>query len=189
MTTSRQSDLRAAGLRARRNLGADERRMASKRIVDKFLRSPLFLKATTIGCYFSLPDEVDTSDIIARAWAASKRIFCPVVAGGRRLRFVEVSRESALRRSGFGLLEPVDGDEIQPLALDVVVTPVVAFDSVGYRIGMGGGYYDCTFAALGSRRTWLHPKLVGVAFACQKVRKIKANPWDIPLYEILTEND
>lgn len=188
MAPETQSELRAAALHARRSLDAEARDEATQRIVGHFLRSAFFFKASAIGCFLSMPDEVGTSALIARAWSAKKRIYCPVVAAGRRLRFVEVTRNSALRRSGFGLLEPIDGDEIDPLTLDVVVTPVVAFDADGHRIGMGGGYYDRTFAELRNRRTWLHPKLVGVAFSCQKVQKIKANPWDIALHTILTES-
>ncbi len=137
-----------------------------------------------------MPDEVATDDILSRAWSASKHVYCPVVdARARRLRFVEVTRESPLKRSDFGLLEPIDGEEIEPLNLDVVITPLVAFDSAGSRIGMGGGYYDRTFAVLRQRTNWLHPKLTGVAFSCQKVRKIKANPWDIGLWKVITELD
>lgn len=134
-----------------------------------------------------MDDEVDVLPIISRCWAASKRVFLPVTSPGRQLRFVEVLRKTSLRRSDFGLLEPVAGDEIDPLELDTVVVPMVAFDDAHQRIGMGGGYYDTTFSALRRPRAPRRPKLVGVAFECQKVRKIKANPWDIAVCEVLTE--
>jgi 5-formyltetrahydrofolate cyclo-ligase len=188
MSARTQREQRAAALIARRRLHPDFRDQASHRIAGAFLRSPLFYSASRIGCYLAMPDEVATDDILIRAWAASKRTFCPVVgARGERLRFIEVARESTLIRSSFGLLEPSDGAEIDPLDLDVVITPLVAFDSFGSRIGMGAGYYDRTFAPLARRQSWVHPKLVGLAFNCQKVRKIKANPWDIPLWKIITE--
>ena len=187
MSTASQSEIRRRALIARRDLDVEVRSLASRRIATTFLNSHYFYRAARIGCYISMPDEVATSDMFARAWLASKRIYCPVVASRRRLRFVEVTRESRLERSKFGLFEPVDGDEILPLELDVVIVPVVAFDGAGHRIGMGGGYYDTTFSALGRCRNSLHPKLVGVAFNCQKVPKIKANPWDIALSDVLTE--
>ncbi len=190
MSTGPQREQRAAALRTRRRLSPDFRDSASRQIAEKFLRSRHFFSASRIGCYFAMPDEVATDDILSRAWSASKSIYCPVVddrAG--RLRFVEVARGSTLRRSTFGLLEPTDGEEIDPLDLDVVITPLVAFDSAGSRIGMGGGYYDRTFAALRRRTNWTHPKLTGLAFSCQEVRKIKANPWDIGLWKVITELD
>jgi 5-formyltetrahydrofolate cyclo-ligase len=53
---------------------------------------------------------------------------------------------------------------------------------------MGGGYYDRTFAFLRGRRQLLKPKLVGLAFACQEVPPIAANPWDIRLFSVITES-
>jgi 5-formyltetrahydrofolate cyclo-ligase len=188
MSARTQREQRKSALRARRELAEQARLQASRRICHRFLNSRYFYSAQQIGCYISMPDEVDTSDILARAWQASKQIYCPVVVAGESLRFVALTRESRLVRSGFGLLEPVNGEEILPLDLDVVVVPVVAFDETGRRIGMGGGYYDRTFRALANRRGWMHPKLVGVAFDCQKVPKIKANPWDIALSAVLTES-
>jgi 5-formyltetrahydrofolate cyclo-ligase len=52
---------------------------------------------------------------------------------------------------------------------------------------MGGGYFDRCFHFLKHRRKWLRPKLLGIAFDCQKVEKIVSNPWDIPLYQVITE--
>ena len=71
--------------------------------------------------------------------------------------------------------------------LDVVITPLVAFDGEMNRIGMGGGCFDRTFAFLKRRKVYLRPKLIGVAFACQQIEKVNANPWDIRLFQIITD--
>jgi 5-formyltetrahydrofolate cyclo-ligase len=68
-----------------------------------------------------------------------------------------------------------------------VLTPLVAFDEQHNRIGMGGGYYDRSFAFLKNRKQLIQPKLIGLAFDCQRVEKITANPWDIRLYSVITE--
>jgi 5-formyltetrahydrofolate cyclo-ligase len=188
VTTPTQEVLRRCALQARRELDDESRAAASRRIVGSFLRSAWFHAAANIGCYFPMWDEVDTSPVFSRTWQASKRIWCPVVANERRLHFIEVTRETRLRQSSFGLFEPEDGPSIDPFDLDVVVVPLVAFDAERHRIGMGGGYYDCTFARLSTRGNWQQPKLIGLAFDCQKVPKIKANPWDIPLFDVLTES-
>jgi 5-formyltetrahydrofolate cyclo-ligase len=83
---------------------------------------------------------------------------------------------------------PDKGDVIAAHKLDLVLLPLVAFDDNRQRIGMGGGYYDRTFSFLRGRRQLLKPKLVGLAFACQKVPEIVASPWDIRLYCIITES-
>ena len=168
-------------------MSAAERRLASRRICDQFLNSRYFLVSDTIGCYLSMWDEVDTSAIIERAWSAKKRVFLPVTSAHGKMTFLETLPETQLALNNFGLWQPVSGKPIDANELDVVVTPLVAFDSLGNRIGMGGGYFDRAFAFLGGRRHWLKPKLVGVAFECQRAEEIAPNPWDIRVFRIFTE--
>jgi 5-formyltetrahydrofolate cyclo-ligase len=175
--------------KARMAMTASERGRASRRITDQFVNSRYFLSSVTIACYVSTWDEVDTSAIIERAWCAKKRVFLPVTAAHGRMFFRETLPETDLSRSNFGLWEPVSGTLIDAKELDVVVTPLVAFDAGRNRIGMGGGYFDRTFAFLANRSHWLRPKLIGVAFECQRVQKITRNPWDIPVFRILTEEN
>jgi 5-formyltetrahydrofolate cyclo-ligase len=103
------------------------------------------------------------------------------------MHFREVLRETTLRKNTYGIWEPVHGDFIDVRLLDIVVTPLVAFDEHGNRIGMGGGYFDRCFSFLRHRTRWLQPKLIGLAFDCQKVEEITPNPWDIPLYRVYSE--
>jgi len=180
-------NLRIDALDARRSMTSSERSRASRRIVDGFLNSRYFLGSATIGCYVSMWDEVDTGAIIERAWRAKKRIFLPTTTTQGRMYFRETLPESVLAKNDFGLWEPVSGTRIEPSELDVVVTPLVAFDDYRNRVGMGGGYFDRTFAYLADRKHWLRPKLVGVAFECQRVPKIAPNPWDIRVFRIFTE--
>lgn len=180
--------LRIDALEARRSMTSSERSRASRRIVERLLRSRYFLGSETIGCYVSMWDEVDTGAIIERAWRAKKRIFLPVTTSRGGMHFGETLPESVLVKNDFGLWEPVAGKRINARNLDVVVTPLVAFDDHGRRIGMGGGYFDRTFAFLAGRNQWLHPKLIGVAFDCQRVRKIVPNPWDIRVFRVFTES-
>lgn len=166
-----------------------ERDRASGVIAEKVIHSPVFQRSRLLGCYLSLAVEVDTWRIISRAWRMKKRIFAPVTARNRMLVFRELTPESDLVRDGFGLTMPISGEEIVARKLDLVLTPLVAFDKNCQRIGMGGGYYDRTFSFLKGRRQLLKPKLVGLAFACQEVPQIAANPWDIRLFSVITESD
>ena len=66
--------------------------------------------------------------------------------------------------------------------------PLVGFDHQGYRLGMGGGYYDATLAYMRHRRSWRKPRLVGIAYECQRVEKLPHDPWDMPLDAVVTED-
>ena len=181
-------NLRIDARKARQSMSVRERARASRKIADRFLNSRYFICSQAIGCYVSTWDEVDTSAIIERAWRAKKRIFLPVTGACRNLCFRETLPETELAMNDFGLWEPVSGALIDVDELDVVVTPLVAFDRERNRIGMGGGYFDRTFAFLRNRRHWLRPKLIGLAFDCQRARRIAPNPWDIPLFRVFTES-
>jgi 5-formyltetrahydrofolate cyclo-ligase len=185
--STRMKRLRNNGKAERRSMSPSERSRASRRISDRFLNSRYFLASDAIGCYVSTWDEVDTSAIIERAWRAKKRIFLPVTSAHGKMTFHETLPETELTRNHFGLWQPVAGKAIDVNNLDVVVTPLVSFDSQGNRIGMGGGYFDRTFAFLGNRQYWHRPKLIGVAFECQRAEKISPNPWDIPVFRVFTE--
>jgi 5-formyltetrahydrofolate cyclo-ligase len=182
-------NLRKNARAARRAMSSAERNRASRRITDRFLNSRYFLVSDALACYVSTWDEVDTSAIIERAWRAGKRVFLPVTAAHGKMIFRETLPDTELALNRFGLWQPVSGRSIDANDIDVVVTPLVAFDSFGNRIGMGGGYFDRTFAFLGNRHHWLRPKLIGVAFECQRIEKISPNPWDIPLFRVFTEAD
>ena len=188
MNNASAQKLRQLALAARRHLDDENRAQASRCIQRRFLNSNLFFRAERIGCYIASPEEVETSLVFDRAWRAGKRIFTPVIGRHNDMRFVETHPRTRLVRNRFGLWEPESGDEIFAQKLSVVVTPTVAFDEGKHRIGMGGGYYDRAFRTLKNKCNWLPTKLVGFAFDCQKVEKIPANPWDIPLYRVITES-
>lgn len=180
--------IRQRALCARRAMSHDERTQASETICKRLCESPEFFACRTVGCYLPMHDEVDTREIIQRAWRANKRIFVPVLRGDVQMVFCEIEPESELEQNRFGVWEPVRGLLLDAKRIDIVITPTVAFDDNCNRVGMGSGYYDRCFKHLRYRKKWLRPKLIGVAFACQKVEKITPNPWDIPLYKVFSDN-
>jgi 5-formyltetrahydrofolate cyclo-ligase len=182
-----QNEIRNHGRTARSSLSRDERDDASEKIAENVIHSSWFQRSKYVACYLPIPGEVDTWRVIARAWRMKKRIFAPVVKKSGRMMFREITAESDLYMNHYGLYEPSDGESITARKLDIVITPLVAFDSHNHRIGMGGGYFDRTFSFLSHRNTFLRPKLIGVAFACQEVEKIPPNPWDIRLFRVITE--
>ena len=136
--------------------------------------------------YFGVDGEVDLSPVVEHACSSGKSIFAPVLARDG-LRFVEIETDGVLRCNRFGIPEPGPGRRIDPRGLDVVLAPLVAFDTCGNRLGMGKGYYDRSFGFLRLRTRWRKPKLVGVGFAFQRVDRLAPQHWDVPLWGAITD--
>lgn len=183
-----KAELRSAGKSARQNLKREEREAASERICTAAMTSKLFDDAKSIACYLASDQEVNCQTLIGRAWHMKKRIFLPVVQKHSKLKFIEFFEGSETRTNAYGLEEPVGDNEIDPRELDLVFTPLVAFDLQGNRIGMGGGYYDRTFSFLNEQQHEFRTRLAGLAFDCQRVEQIGASAWDIPLFRVFTES-
>jgi 5-formyltetrahydrofolate cyclo-ligase len=180
--------LRKSALAARRSLTDETRGHASLKICNHIIHSHEFMSCNTIACYLPVNDEVDPTAVIERAWRAKKRVFAPVIDRRGNMIFRQLTPDTELERNFFGIWETISGPYVSASTIDLVIAPVVAFDNQHNRIGMGGGYYDRCFSFLQHRRNWLRPKLVGAAFDCQKIEKILPNPWDIRLYQVVTEN-
>lgn len=71
--------------------------------------------------------------------------------------------------------------------LDVLFCPLVAVDSLGVRMGMGGGYYDTTLAKT-YRLRLPKPLLVGWCYDFQLVQSLTKQPWDVPMHAVITPN-
>jgi len=140
--------------------------------------------------YWPMPDEVDVIDLIDIVIAQNRRAYLPIVRQDMTLGFGEVTASTRFCRNQYGIPEPVTTNDslITARNLHLVITPLSAFDDSGNRIGFGGGYYDRTFGFRRHRTSWLRPRLVGVAFDAQRVAAIKANPWDVTMDAVITEN-
>jgi len=93
--------------------------------------------------------------------------------------FAAYRRDEPMHRNRFGIDEPVVPELLTP---DVVLTPLVAFDGRGHRLGMGGGYYDRYFARTPTKRR------IGIAHECQRAEELPTSPSDIALSDVVTEN-
>lgn len=189
-TTARRalrSELRAA----RRALTPVQRRQYAEDCARRLIGHTAFRNARRIAAYLPADGELDTAPLIERAWAMGKQVYLPVLLpqGENRLWFARYEPDTPLRRNRFDIPEPdrAPHTRIAPLALDLVLTPLVGFDAQGHRLGMGGGFYDRSFAYLLRHRYWLRPRLVGLAYAFQRVDRLPAQDWDVPLRAIATD--
>lgn len=72
--------------------------------------------------------------------------------------------------------------------MDLVLCPVVAIDALGYRLGMGGGFYDRALAFRRLRSSWRGPALIALAFDLQRVASVLPDSWDARLDGVITES-
>ena len=182
--------LRRALRAARRAQSPHARRTGSQRVCDRIARSSWFQRSRTLSAYWPVEGELDLRPLIGVALSKGKRVYLPIVDPvARVLHFARYRPERGLRVSGYGLSEPraQRGERIVPLRLDLVLLPLVGFDAFGTRLGMGGGYYDRTFAGVRSAAATRRPRLVGVAFELQRLDALERAPWDVPIDAVVTD--
>jgi len=175
-------------LRARRRaLPAEARRRAERRITQHVRRHLRFHPGQRVALYAPLPEELDIAALAQLARRQGAILYLPRIVDRRRKRMIFVAARGPMRRNRLGILEPGGGASIPSRWLDRVFVPLVGFDAAGMRLGMGAGYYDRAFAFLNLRAAWRRPKLIGVAFAAQRVAAIAGAPHDVHLDCIVTE--
>ncbi len=169
-----------------------EHRQRSHQLCHHLTRHRLFRNSRRIAVYLAADGEVDAHPLIELAWATGKQVYLPVLRsfGDNRLWFARYKPDTPLVKNRYGIAEPVIDHvrRTEAFALDLVLAPLVGFDARGNRLGMGGGFYDRSFAHLLRRRHWLKPRLVGLAFEFQQVTRRPAQRWDVPLTAVATEN-
>ena len=181
-------------LRARRDAQSIEVcQRDSVQICENLIRSKPIQTGRRIACYFAHGKEVDLTHLMSTAWQRNKQIFLPVLAQFPKghLWWLPYEVDTPLYLNRYGIPEPSHPRRLRQTklrSLDVILMPLVAFDAMGQRIGMGGGFYDRSLARLrGNNQSWHRPLRVGVAFSWQQVQSIPAQPWDIPLDAVVTE--
>lgn len=186
-----KSDLRQ-NLRARRRaLSADEQRQAARRLAVNLTGTRLFLTSRRVACYLPNDGEIDSAPVIEHIRRLRKTLYLPVLSrlSHDRLWFAEAGVKTKLTPNRFGIPEPVvqSRDLVRAQELDLILLPLVGFDDQGNRLGMGGGFYDRSLEFLRHRNHWRKPHLLGIAYDFQRVNGLAADPWDIPLQGVITD--
>jgi len=173
---------------ARKAFTPTTRRLASRASLRIALRVGLFLRAERIGFYLPQGSEFDVRPLLSQALMMKRQCYLPMLPRrGRVMRFGRVKSKTKMTKNRYGIAEPVDARALKARQLDLLLMPLVGFDHQGHRLGMGGGYYDATLAFMHRRRLWRKPRLVGIAYECQRVEALPHDPWDMPLDAVLTE--
>jgi 5-formyltetrahydrofolate cyclo-ligase len=174
-----------AEIRALRDAIPERRReQLGETITQRFLALPELGGAHTVMAFWSFGSEVPTEGLLRRLHARGLRVALPrIVDGELEPRTYEPGDPVTI--ASFGAGEPSDGSTLDPAEIDVVITPGVAFDRRGGRIGYGGGYYDRF-----SRRLREDALRAAICFGPQLVEgPIPGGSFDRPVHLIVTESE
>ena len=157
-----------------------DRRRLSEPVMDYLCASVTPERYPVVGLYWPIRGEIDLRDFARDFVVAGGIIGLPVVVqDAAPVEFWRWQPGAALKRGHWNIPVPPQRDVVRP---DILVVPMVGFDSERYRLGYGGGFYDRTLAAAVPR-----PHTIGIAFADAELPTIYPQPHDIPLDVIVTE--
>ena len=180
-----RNQLRQQIRKTRANLTALQQQQAENSITQQALAFIEERNAQHIALYVSFDGEISTDKLIKTLWAQDKHVYLPVLHpfNPNHLLFLRYLPDTPMLKNKFGIWEPkLNVQNVLPLdELDILFTPLVAFDKEGNRLGMGGGFYDRTL------QNWQNSSFitVGLAHQCQQVEQLPTEAWDVPLYRIL----
>jgi 5-formyltetrahydrofolate cyclo-ligase len=183
--TTERAALRRQFRQRRRQFDATARAKADRKILRRIVALPAFRAAHRLGVYFAFDGEPSLASLMSVAEKYGKALYAPVITGAT-MHFARI--RGPLSASRFGIPEPLQQSPFDVRQLDLVLTPLVAFDDQGTRIGVGRGYYDRAFAFLLPRMVWRRPRLLGIAYEFQHVPHLERSAWDVPLWGAVTEN-
>ncbi len=181
-----KKEIRKRILNLRNEMTPEEIAAKSGRIVRRVTELEAFREASTLMVFLSFGSEVQTDGIILWGWENGKRIVVPHCRPeSRRLIPCLLEGFAELEAGYCGIREPKAGlaRSVPAGEIGVVLVPAVAFDRRGARVGYGGGYYDRFLPEVPQAAR------IGAAFSCQIVAEIPADPHDVPVDRIVTEEE
>ncbi|MCS2148288.1 5-formyltetrahydrofolate cyclo-ligase [Scandinavium manionii] len=183
---SARQNIRQIIRQRRRALTPDQQQHFAEQAAYRMMAYAPVMMGQTVALFLSFDGELDTRPLIEQLWLSGKKVYLPVLHpfSSGNLLFLYYHPHSELVMNRLKIQEPkLDVRDVLPLSeLDVLITPLVAFDAQGQRLGMGGGFYDRTL------QNWQQHGLqpVGYAHDCQLVETLPTEKWDIPLPAVVT---
>ena len=177
--------LRKMMIERRDTLSVHLRAKAESAIIESLIKLDVIHEKKFITSFVSFKGEVEMQGINAYILSQNATLLLPrIVKGQPDMTFHQVDDLSTLIRNSYGILEP-DPKRHPVIAydsIDCVLTPGVAFDKKGFRLGYGGGYYDRFFSQI----TKATPK-IGIAYEIQVLDQLPVQAYDMPITQLITE--
>ena len=141
------------------------------------------LNFKSIGGYYPSNYEIDDLNILDLLEKKNFKVSLPIIKKDNQMNFHSWSRNDPLKINKFGIPEPVSSKIFYP---DILLVPLVAYDSSLNRLGYGGGYYDRYIEKIEKIKKVTK---IGLAFSFQKISSIPINQYDKKLDFIVTEKE
>lgn len=153
----------------------------SKAICLKLELNPLFMESENILLYWSMPDEVDTINLLNK-WYKNKRLYLPVIHGDDLKISQYLGEASLIAGDKYGIPEPGGESLDDESIIELVIVPGLAFDDRNNRMGRGAGYYDRILNRL--------PKAnkIGLAYHFQMLKQVPVEGHDIKMDQVISSN-
>lgn len=174
-------------LHKRRALTLEQKREYSKQITQKIVELAEYKNADICFMYASMPDEFQTKELIINALKAGKHICLPYITD-KNMKIMQATLINSLDeliRGEYGILtvSKENLNIVKPQDIDFLLVPAVGLDKKGYRLGMGGGYYDRYLVQA------IKAKKIAAIYDCQLVDEVIKDDYDVKVDMILTENN
>lgn len=179
--------LRKTIRKQRRAINSFEQKQSEQAVLNRLIHFPQFRHAKKVGVYLNAFGEIHTKKIITACFALGKTVYLPMICNMNQcLVWVPISRHQyqsqRFSHHPLGMKEPMQTRGLHVSKLDFLLMPLLACDTYGTRIGMGGGFYDKTLATASIR-----PYRLGLAHDLQLAQhRLPRAPWDQPLDALLT---
>lgn len=173
MTATNKKELRQ---RLRESRGSTQERDAQSAAISRhILDSDVYAKAKVIAGYAAMPHEADVTEVLKAAFAEGKTVVMPLCEPAPQMTLRKIHSMDELRPGRYAIPEPPANAPVMDVQdVELILVPLEGIDHDGYRLGKGGGYYDCLLAQTDAYS-------MGCALSWQRVAEVPREPWDKPL--------
>lgn len=171
----------------RKALSKEEKHGLDLKVFNNLVDTLNLEQYSSILCYVSFGLEVDTNMYIKRLIDSGLPLYVPkCYTDDRSMKFFRLNTLKRLVTGAYNILEPIQDTHsiiLQDYSNSICIVPALSFDTNGYRLGWGGGYYD---RFLGSNQ---NVYTVGICYDCCITDSIPKDQYDVHVDMVLTENN
>ena len=187
LITPSKSELRRKLRLQRKQMTREQHSDLDRKINRALLTHVQALKISSVAAFWPFDGEPDLRPALKAMAALDITLALPVLKkdAGFGMSMHRWRPHSSMRENRFHIPEPVNEPILDLADIEVLVIPLVAWDSRGHRLGMGSGFYDRMLACL---RGGNSPLRVGAAYSAQQVDEVPVDAWDVPLHAVVHEH-